>query len=907
MLVDTEDAVNKQDTVQVEENETQNIELESEPIHKEEEEENAEDEAEDQNEAEEIDEEMEENEEEEEEEELVEEEDVDSEEEDSRDDASVKSPSKNIYKEPEQTTARDTPRQQTRSSSSQPNDTRDEANTDSHQAVVEKHYKDDCAIGDAPECRKEHLEPLIALSANTATEDNRVADEVTTDFGLGLCFSRHATRQNANGLETAPDTKSSSPLNTLAPAESHGRKNASFSKSGALDGQRRSPPPVHESSHAGLSKPQQGYHDEFEIRSLEMIANGRKLKKKNVDSVAEEVAPTKNATMPASALLQRGHSVAPAVKDQTAPSIPHLQTDSNGSLGTSRFEPWSSQTVPAGWKSTSLQSSFKTGLSTGHRDDSSSSKASRIASVDKPSFFPSLNSPTVSPTAKHRFEQQQHQAASLQTHARLPSMARPSRFQDPRTVNLDGTEQEREEYEETEIVYRSSARDAQGDGVSRPIAHSNARDSVPMSIDPDTLTTVDASSPPSYFRSTSSTSNAQMPSKDSTKSSGEATGAHASAMHSNSDTKSSSTPATPLPADEKPSAKRKRDEKDEEFINNLDVKKRVAVERGRMMTRYKAHIKSGYLPPFPIDYTTSLEELNMVVTEGEEFVNRKNTIEMCQATMMMFVKGTEKAGELYNALTPSSWYKSKLTGWTSHVHGEVSNYDDVLEKVYQKYMKSTTETDPLMQLFLMLVSSAFMFHLGQIAAEYVKQQMKTGNLDVGGLLSKFVRGPSKDTSSAGVATSAGMSSSVGVAGNERGFLSGLFGGSGSGAIAPPPQAFQQQQPTPYTNNGTPFVNAAVAEGRRQPSALPAFQANLSSGSDVLRNLPRFETPSRGRSSSTSADNVPSNSKVHGIPISAVMSNPATSQGNRNTTTPSRSSRRNINTPAKRTIDFSELS
>ena len=100
------------------------------------------------------------------------------------------------------------------------------------------------------------------------------------------------------------------------------------------------------------------------------------------------------------------------------------------------------------------------------------------------------------------------------------------------------------------------------------------------------------------------------------------------------------------------------------------------------------------------DYT----ELKLEYERQNKMLRNEAGIKFARRMLMGCVTGMEF---LNNKFDPIG---AKLNGWSENVMESISEYDDVFEKLYEKY-SSDTEMAPEFQLLFTLGGSAFMFHL----------------------------------------------------------------------------------------------------------------------------------------------------------------------------------------------------
>ena len=132
-----------------------------------------------------------------------------------------------------------------------------------------------------------------------------------------------------------------------------------------------------------------------------------------------------------------------------------------------------------------------------------------------------------------------------------------------------------------------------------------------------------------------------------------------------------------------------RKQKKYELLSKLQQLER----RGVVLTK-KYHIKSK-LPDLQFEYDriTSL-------------MNKEAGVKFARKILMAAVTGIEFANRKFDPI------QAKLEGWSESVMENISDYDNCLARLVDKYGKSV-EVAPEVELFTALVGSGFMFHLSK--------------------------------------------------------------------------------------------------------------------------------------------------------------------------------------------------
>jgi hypothetical protein len=91
-------------------------------------------------------------------------------------------------------------------------------------------------------------------------------------------------------------------------------------------------------------------------------------------------------------------------------------------------------------------------------------------------------------------------------------------------------------------------------------------------------------------------------------------------------------------------------------------------------------------------------------TKIKKFIESQAGIKFARRCLMACVTGIEFLNKKFDP------FNIKLEGWSENVMESVDDYDNIFEKLHEKY-SSKAEVSPEIELLLMLGGSAFMFHL----------------------------------------------------------------------------------------------------------------------------------------------------------------------------------------------------
>lgn len=129
-----------------------------------------------------------------------------------------------------------------------------------------------------------------------------------------------------------------------------------------------------------------------------------------------------------------------------------------------------------------------------------------------------------------------------------------------------------------------------------------------------------------------------------------------------------------------------RMEKKQKYLEGLDKFRRKGMDVGNY------------------DMNSSYEEIESEYNRHKRAVDVEASIQFSRKMLMACVTGLEYLNKRFDPLG------LKLDGWSESVIEDIHNYDDVFERLYDKYHTSA-QMAPEFELLLMVAGSAFMYHL----------------------------------------------------------------------------------------------------------------------------------------------------------------------------------------------------
>jgi hypothetical protein len=123
-----------------------------------------------------------------------------------------------------------------------------------------------------------------------------------------------------------------------------------------------------------------------------------------------------------------------------------------------------------------------------------------------------------------------------------------------------------------------------------------------------------------------------------------------------------------------------------------------------LLIKIQAMEKKGFEFSKKFNMTSNYEEMMFEYEKVKKFVDSQAGIKSARRCLMACVTGIEFLNKRFDP------FNIKLEGWSENVMENIDDYDNVFEKLHEKYSEKA-EVAPEVELLLMLGGSAFMFHL----------------------------------------------------------------------------------------------------------------------------------------------------------------------------------------------------
>ena len=152
-----------------------------------------------------------------------------------------------------------------------------------------------------------------------------------------------------------------------------------------------------------------------------------------------------------------------------------------------------------------------------------------------------------------------------------------------------------------------------------------------------------------------------------------------------------------------------RDEEEQnEYENQKDFykedRKRLLEEKQELLYKFHRLEQRGVRSSRKFNMDSNLEDMKIEYSKLTRQIEVEQSIKFQRRALMAIVSGLEFLNKRYDP------FDVKLDGWSESIMEGVEEYDNVFERLHEKY-KSKSEMAPEIELMLSLAGSAFMFHL----------------------------------------------------------------------------------------------------------------------------------------------------------------------------------------------------
>ena len=135
--------------------------------------------------------------------------------------------------------------------------------------------------------------------------------------------------------------------------------------------------------------------------------------------------------------------------------------------------------------------------------------------------------------------------------------------------------------------------------------------------------------------------------------------------------------------------------------NSFEEKQKIKQD---LLIKIAALEKKGFEFTKKFNMSSNFEEMMFEYEKIKKFIETQAGIKFARRCLMACVTGVEFLNKKFDP------FSVKLEGWSENVMENVDDYDNIFEKLHEKY-SAKAEVAPEIELLLMLGGSAFMFHL----------------------------------------------------------------------------------------------------------------------------------------------------------------------------------------------------
>jgi hypothetical protein len=123
-----------------------------------------------------------------------------------------------------------------------------------------------------------------------------------------------------------------------------------------------------------------------------------------------------------------------------------------------------------------------------------------------------------------------------------------------------------------------------------------------------------------------------------------------------------------------------------------------------LLIKIQALEKKGFEFSKKFNMTSNFEEMMFEYEKVKHFIESQAAIKFSRRCLMACVTGLEFVNKKFDP------FSVKLDGWSENVMENIDDYDNIFERLHEKY-SGRAEISPEIELLLTLGGSAFMFHL----------------------------------------------------------------------------------------------------------------------------------------------------------------------------------------------------
>lgn len=133
-------------------------------------------------------------------------------------------------------------------------------------------------------------------------------------------------------------------------------------------------------------------------------------------------------------------------------------------------------------------------------------------------------------------------------------------------------------------------------------------------------------------------------------------------------------------------------------------RQKILDEKAEILSKFERLAAKGLKPQKKYTMKSKIEDLRKEYKRLSRTIEIDNSIKFQRRALIAILSGLEFVNKRYDP------FDIKLEGWSESVMDNIGDYDNVFEKLFDKY-NTSTEVAPEIELIMMLAGSAFMFHM----------------------------------------------------------------------------------------------------------------------------------------------------------------------------------------------------
>jgi hypothetical protein len=146
--------------------------------------------------------------------------------------------------------------------------------------------------------------------------------------------------------------------------------------------------------------------------------------------------------------------------------------------------------------------------------------------------------------------------------------------------------------------------------------------------------------------------------------------------------------------------------------------RQIEIERNDLLAKLDELRMAGVRIEGDWGHTSDVNELRSRVHRATTARQRTVGVTVSRKLLIGLVGGVEWLNTSYDPMG------IKLVGWSDQVQTNITDYDEVLGRIWEKYLKHMGEINPVLELAFSLALSAAMYHMQQQAIEKATRETK---------------------------------------------------------------------------------------------------------------------------------------------------------------------------------------